>query len=109
MIRSETGAFTMRSGSLVWLAAILPVCPPFAATCDSLNAFAAACDGYRGRGGWRSEDKMADPGGGRGPDLFKDLRVFCRVAITLRHRAIPIFKIKIWLPADGWKWKVLLR
>jgi feruloyl esterase len=86
--------------------ACLSARPAAAATCDALVALALK-DAKVTLAQVVPAGQFTPPGGGaaRGPNPFKDLPDFCRVAATLTPTSDSDIKVEVWLPTSGWNGK----
>jgi feruloyl esterase len=99
----------MKALSIACLAAAvscLPAATAAAASCDSLARLALK-DTAVTKAELVPAGAFEAPGGGapRGPDPYRSLGAFCRVAATLTPTSDSDIKIEVWLPAAGWNGK----
>jgi len=89
-----------------WILPGLLAVPAFAASCESLATLALP--------GTNITLAQIVPAGhfsppsdrqARGPDPYKELPEFCRVAATLKPSSDSDIKVEVWLPTNGWNRK----
>ena len=90
----------------IWLLAGDCAVPVYAAPCDSLATLALK-DTTVTAAQVVAAGQFSPPGErqGRGPNPYKDLPEFCRVAATLKPTSDSDIKVEVWLPASGWNGK----
>src|SRR6185369_12020414 len=86
--------------------ACLPATSAVAASCDGLAKLALK-DTAITKAEVVAAGTFEAPGGrgGRGPNPYKALGEFCRVAATLTPTSDSDIKIEVWLPTRGWNGK----
>ncbi len=92
--------------SALCVSAILPAAPARASSCESLAALALK-DTTITMAQLVPAGQFSLPGErqGRGPNPYKDLSEFCRVAATLKPTSDSDIKVEVWLPASNWNGK----
>jgi len=101
----------MKMPTIVCLAGVLlcrPATPAFAASCESLAAFAlkdTAVTAAQVVPAGRFSLPAEGPTAGRGSSSYASLPEFCRVSATLRPTSDSDIKIEVWLPTNGWNGK----
>ena len=90
-----------------WILAALLTAPVFAASCDSLASLALP-NGTITMAQLVSAGQFSVPAErqAKGPNPYKELPEFCRVAATLKPSSDSDIKIEVWLPSNGWNRKL---
>src|SRR5438034_1362153 len=97
---------TMRC--IIWILAFLFGAPAFGSSCDSLAKLALKDTTITAAqivpAGKFSPPGEGQPAGG-GANPYKELREFCRVAVTIQPTSDSDIRVEVWLPLNGWNSK----